>query len=42
MKDQGRCGSCWAFAAVSASESLKFINTGTLTEFSEQQLVDCD
>jgi len=41
VKDQGYCGCCWAFGAVGALESANFINTGELTELSEQQLVDC-
>ncbi|XP_078528328.1 cathepsin K-like [Lissotriton helveticus] len=42
VKDQGRCGSCWAFAAVGALESRYCIKTGELFEMSEQELVDCD
>jgi len=42
VKDQGRCGSCWAFAAIGALEALhKKTYGGNLQEFSEQQLVDC-
>eukprot|EP00347_Sterkiella_histriomuscorum_P004836 403358901 len=43
-QDQRMCGSCWAFSAVSALESLAFMsgNSPTLQEFSVQQLVDCD
>ena len=41
IKDQGQCGSCWAFSAASALESAHAIKSGKLLSFSEQQLVDC-
>ena len=39
--DQSQCGSCWAFSAVAALESLNAKSTGVFTRLSEQELVDC-
>lgn len=41
IKDQGGCGSCWAFAATGSLEGAYFLKGNTLTSFSEQQLVEC-
>ena len=45
VKDQGGCGSCWAFAAVGAMESALLISDNTLwpgLDLSEQFVVSCD
>jgi C1A family cysteine protease len=42
VKDQGQCGSCWAFSATEGSESAWFLAGHTLTELSPQEVVSCD
>ncbi|KAL6729859.1 hypothetical protein Aduo_000874 [Ancylostoma duodenale] len=42
VKDQGQCGSCWAFATAASVESGYAIKTGRLTTLSEQEMMDCD
>ena len=41
MRDQGQCGSCWAFSALAAVESSRLIQLQSEDDLSEQQLVDC-
>lgn len=41
VKDQGNCGSCWAFSAVAALEGQHFKMTGNILDLSEQNLIDC-
>lgn len=42
VKDQGQCGSCWAFSAVEGVESAWFLKHGSLPVLSPQQVVSCD
>lgn len=43
VKDQGRCGSCWAFSATAAIESYAAIKTSSgLNVLSAQQINSCD
>jgi C1A family cysteine protease len=41
IKDQGSCGSCYAFGSVGAVEGIWKIKKGTLYNLAEQEIVDC-
>jgi len=45
IKNQGQCGSCWAFAAAASFEAryaMQMSQSKVTTLFAEQELVDCD
>lgn len=42
VRDQGDCGSCWAFSATEAVEGRLFLDTGRLEVLSPESIVSCD
>lgn len=42
VKDQGNCGSCWAYSATEGIEAGLFMATGQNIKLSQQQVVSCD
>ncbi|HEV7231499.1 MAG TPA: C1 family peptidase [Bacteroidia bacterium] len=42
VKDQGQCGSCWAFASCASLECVVKIVDNNIRSFSEQWLINCD
>jgi C1A family cysteine protease len=41
-KNQGSCGSCWAFAAIGALESTVLVTSSKFYDFSEENLKECN
>jgi len=42
VKDQGQCGSCWAFSATENIESMNILKGHDSVKLSPEQIVDCD
>jgi C1A family cysteine protease len=42
VKNQGQCGSCWAFSSTGSLEGALFVATGKLQSLSEEDLVECN
>jgi hypothetical protein len=42
IKDQGYCGSCWAFSTICSLESAYSIKYNNMVTLSEQELLNCD
>lgn len=41
VKDQGSCGSCYAFASIATIEAQYLIHQNRRLDLSEQEIVDC-
>jgi xylem cysteine proteinase len=41
VKNQGSCGSCWAFSATAAVEGFWFLQGNQLVQLADQQVLDC-
>lgn len=42
VKDQGQCGSCWAYSTTEGIESAVYMAQGKIVELSPQQIISCD
>jgi len=42
VKDQGDCGSCWAYSATEGIEAGVYMQTGQVVKLSNQQIISCD
>ncbi|GLE01407.1 hypothetical protein PINS_up010237 [Pythium insidiosum] len=42
VKNQGKCGSCWAFSGIASMESALCLRKGAMTLLSDQEMVSCN